>query len=98
MCIRDSRTAGSKAERLTGEMLAKEMESLGLTVTRDAFTLDGWDFHHAILSYQDMNGLQFEAQLGAYQTQFDTHGPQTFTLINAGRGTREELELSLIHI
>lgn len=41
------RTAGSPAEFETGEMLKKEMESIGLqNVTKDAFTLDGWTFDH----------------------------------------------------
>ena len=36
------RSAGSKAEFLTGEMLKKEMEEIGLSrVTKDEITVDG---------------------------------------------------------
>lgn len=39
------RSAGSKAEFLTGEMLKKEMEEIGLSgVTKDEITVDGWNF------------------------------------------------------
>lgn len=85
------RTAGSQAEFATGEMLAAEMRSLGLEVSKDQFRLDGWDFHHARLSWQDDEGQIREAELGGYQTEFDTGGPREFQLINAGRGTAEEL-------
>ena len=40
------RPAGSKAEFETGEMLKTEMEKIGLSeVTKDAVTVDGWEFH-----------------------------------------------------
>ena len=46
------RPAGSKAEFETGEMLKTEMEKIGLSeVTKDAVTVDGWEFHKAALSY-----------------------------------------------
>ena len=70
------RTAGSQAEFATGEMLAAEMRSLGLEVSKDQFRLDGWDFHHARLSWQDDEGQIREAELGGYQTEFDTGGPR----------------------
>ena len=42
------RPAGSQAEFKTGEMLKKEMESIGLSqVTKDAVTVDGWEFKKA---------------------------------------------------
>ena len=85
------RTAGSKAEFLTGELLAEEMRGIGLTVTKDEFTVDGWEFHHARLTYTGADGVEYTAELGGYQTNFDTHGKQEYTLINAGRGTEEEL-------
>ena len=86
------RTAGSRAEYLTGQMLAEEMAALGLVVTQDEFTLDGWDFHHARLSYIDPQGNLHSAELGGYQTDFDTQGKREYTLINAGRGTARELD------
>ena len=44
------RTAGSAAEAATGHMLYEEMCEIGLTdVSRDTFTLDGWEFEKAIL-------------------------------------------------
>ena len=48
------RPAGSKAEFATGEMLKTEMEALGLSdVTKDAVTVDGWEFHKATLRYEN---------------------------------------------
>ncbi|MEA4892399.1 MAG: M28 family peptidase [Peptococcaceae bacterium] len=85
------RTAGSQAEFQTGEMLAAEMKALGLEVTKEEFQLDGWDFHHARLSWQEEDGQWREAELGGYQTEFDTCGKGQYELINAGRGTAEEL-------
>lgn len=82
------RTAGSKAEFETGEMLKKEMENIGLkNVTKDAFTLDGWEFDHANLKYADE-----EIELGGYQTTFVTDGYEPFTLVDGGQGTKEDLE------
>ena len=85
------RTAGSRAEYLTGEMLCREMREIGLDVTKDAFTLDGWDFRHARLYFRDTFGKEQMAELGSYQTDFHTQGKKLFRLINAGRGTAEEL-------
>lgn len=51
------RPAGSKAEFETGEMLKTEMEKIGLSeVTKDAVTVDGWEFHKAALSYTNAAG------------------------------------------
>ena len=76
------RPAGSQAEFKTGEMLKKEMESIGLSqVTKDAVTVDGWEFKKAVLSYTDENGTRHEIQLGAYQTTFVTEGPKEFSLM-----------------
>ena len=48
------RTAGSNAETATGDMLYKEMKAIGLTdVTKDTFTLDGWEFEKAVLKFTD---------------------------------------------
>ena len=39
------RTAGSKAEIATGNMLYEEMKRIGLSdVTKDEFRLDSWEF------------------------------------------------------
>lgn len=99
------RTAGSRAEFETGEMLAAEMRAIGLEVEKHRFTLDGWDFHHARLTYKDNEGNEHTAELGGYQTDFDTKGPKHYTLIDAGTGTAEELDrldvrgkLVLVHI
>lgn len=86
------RTAGSKAEADTGEFLAAEMRAIGLEVQQDEFHLDGWDFHHARLSWTAADGAARTAELGSYQTSFDTRGKRVYKLINAGRATAEELE------
>ena len=99
------RTAGSRAEFETGELLAAEMRAIGLSVEKHRFTLDGWDFHHARLTYKDEEGRARTAELGSYQTDFDTKGPKHYTLIDAGTGTAAELDrldvrgkLVLVHI
>ena len=62
------RPAGSKAEFETGEMLKTEMEKIGLSeVTKDAVTVDGWEFHKAALSYTNAVGETVSAELGACQ-------------------------------
>ncbi len=86
------RPGGSKAEFETGEMLAAEMRAIGLEVTKDAFTLDGWDFHHARLTYKEEDGTPHTVELGGYQVQFDTKGPRPYTIIHGGHGTAEELD------
>ena len=59
------RPAGSKAEFETGEMLKTEMEKIGLSeVTKDAVTVDGWEFHKAALSYTNAVGETVSAELG----------------------------------
>ena len=86
------RTAGSEAERTTGDMLKAEMERIGLqNVTKDAFTLDTWTFTKAQLCFQDGTGETHTAELGGYQTDFRTDGAETFTVIDGGRGTEEDL-------
>ena len=48
------RTAGSKAELETGDILFEEMKRLGLSdVHKDKICVDSWDFHHAVLRYKD---------------------------------------------
>lgn len=76
------RPAGSKAEFETGEMLKTEMEKIGLSeVTKDAVTVDGWEFHKAALSYTNAVGETVSAELGAYQTTFVTDGPKEFSMM-----------------
>ena len=59
------RTAGSKAEFETGEMLKEEMERLGLSeVTKDAVTVDGWEFHKATLTWENAAGEETAVELG----------------------------------
>lgn len=82
------RTAGSKAEYDTGNLLAEEMRAIGLEgVTKDAITLDSWEFQKAVLRYRTLEGSIMECQLGAYQTSFDTHGFKEYTVVYLGRGT-----------
>ena len=87
------RTAGSKAEFETGELLVREMKEIGLKdVTKDRVEVDVWDFHHAVLSFRDQEGREHRFQLGAYQTQFDTHGPKEFSVVYVGKGTARDYE------
>ena len=80
------RPAGSKAEFETGEMLKTEMKKIGLSeVTKDAVTVDGWEFHKAALSYTNAAGETVSAELGAYQTTFVTDGPKEFSMMYLGK-------------
>ena len=82
------RTAGSAAETATGDMLYKEMKEIGLIdVTRDTFTLDGWEFEKAVLKFTDDDGLEHVFQMGGYQTNFETDGFQDYELVYLGKGT-----------
>ena len=100
------RTAGSEAELATGDMLKAEMESIGLqNVTKDEFTLDTWTFEKAQLSFTDSTGAEYTAELGGYQTDFVTDGPEAFTIVDGGEGTEADLDglnvtvnLALIYI
>ena len=77
------RSAGSKAEFLTGEMLKKEMEEIGLSrVTKDEITVDGWEFRKAVLYVLDENGKKREIRLGAYQTNCVTDGAEEYPLVD----------------
>ena len=87
------RTAGSEAELATGDMLKAEMESIGLqNVTKDEFTLDTWTFEKAQLSFTDSTGAEYTAELGGYQTDFVTDGPEAFTIVDGGEGTEADLD------
>lgn len=86
------RPGGSQAEFQTGEMLAEEMRALGLTVFKEPFRLDGWEFQKARLTYQGADGLSHTAELGGYQTDLQTGGPKEITVVNAGKGTARELD------
>lgn len=87
------RTAGSNAEFETGEMLKQEMEKIGLSnVSKDEFTLDGWEFDHARLTYNDLNNNEITIELGGYQTNFNTDGKKEYTLMDVNEGTMADLE------
>lgn len=85
------RTAGSKAEFLTGEMLATEMKAIGLSnVTKDEIILDGWEFTKAKLRVKTKNNIMYHFELGSYQTQFVTKGYQKFELVYLKKGTAND--------
>ena len=87
------RTAGSVAELATGDMLADTMRDIGFPkVYKDAITVDSWEFQKAELTFRDCNGTGRTVQLGAYQTQFVTDGPQKYALIYLGKGTKFDYE------
>lgn len=87
------RPAGSRAEFHTGELLCQEMKSLGLSdVTKDAVTVDGWEFKKAELTFTAEGQLPVTVSLGAYQTTFVTDGPETFSLVYLGKGTMADYE------
>lgn len=76
------RTAGSRAEILTGQLIYKEMQQIGLEhITKDEITVDSWEFQKAQLSFEDLDGQSYQFELGAYQTQFQTEGPQKFSAL-----------------
>lgn len=87
------RTAGSKAELATGDMLAEEMRQIGFPkVYKDAILVDSWEFQKAELTFSDSHGKERTVQLGAYQTQFVTGGSKQFSLVYLGKGTKSDYE------
>ena len=85
------RTAGSDAEHKTGDFLYEEMKRIGLkNVSKDEFWLDSWTFERAVLRFKDQNGSTHTCQMGAYQTNFETDGFESYDLIYAGRGTASD--------
>ena len=87
------RTAGSDAEHKTGDFLYEEMKRIGLqNVTKDEFWLDSWTFERAVLRFQDQHGELHTCQMGAYQTNFETDGFETYDLVYVGRGTASDYE------
>lgn len=86
------RTAGSSAERETGQLLYEEMKRIGLSnVRKDEITLDAWEFKKAELTFSCC-GEEKKVQLGAYQTEFVTEHQKPFQLVYAGRGTKKDYE------
>lgn len=86
------RTAGSRAEAATGDMLLEEMRAIGLEAEKDAFVLDGWEFEKAVLKFQGADGEPHTCQMGAYQTNFETEGFQELELVYLGKGTAADYE------
>lgn len=87
------RTAGSKAELATGEMLAQEMRTIGFPIVhKDAITVDEWEFERAKMTFLNEKGEEETIQLGAYQTNFVTDGPECYSVVYAGRGTLQDYE------
>ena len=87
------RTAGSLAERKTGDMLLEEMKKAGLTqVEKDKIRVDAWEFKKAVMRCHDREGICREIQLGAYQTDFKTAGFEPFSLTYVGKGTEKDYE------
>lgn len=85
------RTAGSRAEFETGEFILSEMNKIGLRTVKDRIIVDGWEFKHARLRFQNVHGKWQTLTLSAYQTQFITGGEQKFEIVNVGKGTMDEL-------
>lgn len=87
------RTAGSEAERKTGEKIGEEMKDIGLVeVTKDKFKVDSWEFEKADLTFTDVEGQEHLAVLGGYQVNFDTKGVKELEVVYAGKGTAADLE------
>lgn len=85
------RTAGSDAEHETGDFLYEEMKRIGLkNVTKDEFWLDSWTFERAVLRFKDKSGSTHTCQMGAYQTNFETDGFESYDLVYIGRGTSSD--------
>ena len=87
------RTAGSVAERQAGQFLAREMERIGFSdVSCDRIDVDAWEFERAELTVEEAGREPHHFQLGAYQTHFVTDGPESFQLVDVGRGTAADYE------
>lgn len=87
------RTAGSRAERKTGDLLVEEMKKIGLRkVKKDKISVDAWEFKKADLFFEDLEGVRQEICLGAYQTHFVTQGEEMYELVYLGKGTAKDYE------
>lgn len=87
------RTAGSLAERATGDLLMAEMEAIGFKrVRKYEISVDSWEFKKAVLRYCDREGREHVCQLGAYQTDFHTDGFENFSVAYVGKGTAADYE------
>ncbi|MFT4006082.1 MAG: hypothetical protein QM683_10785 [Lacrimispora sp.] len=87
------RTAGSEAEKKTGEMIRQEMECMGLSnIRKESFCLDSWEFKKAVLEYKDSEGKTWACHLGAYQTDFHTQGFMEYSLVYVGKGRAADYE------
>lgn len=85
------RTAGSKAEFLTGEMLEHEMKEIGLSnVHKDEITLDSWEFKKAKLQMITKDQITYHFELGSYQTGFVTNGYEEYDLVYVKKGTAND--------
>lgn len=85
------RTAGSEAEHQAGDFLYEEMTQLGLSnVHKDEFSLDGWTFEKANMTFTDSQGNEYASVLGAYQVNFDTEGEKEFDIVYVNKGTEED--------
>lgn len=61
------RAAGLRAEFETGEMLVREIESLGFSdMHKDRICVDSWEFEKATMVPTDSRGREHRSQLGAY--------------------------------
>jgi len=87
------RTAGSKAETEAGDYIKETMEAIGMTsVEKEEYTLDGWTFDHANLTFKDKDGKEKTAILGGYQTNFETNGKKEYEVVYANQGTEADFK------
>ena len=54
--------------------------------------MDAWEFERAELTVEEAGRAPHHFQLGAYQTHFVTDGPESFQLVDVGRGTAADYE------
>lgn len=86
------RSASSPAETEVANYVADVLNELGLeNVTVDEFTLDGWVFKGANLTFTDKDGAEKRIDLAAYQTTIVAQNEE-IEIVYAGEGTEEDYE------
>ena len=83
------RTAGSDAEHKAADFIAREMETIGLTVEKVPVTVDKWQFNDASLT---VDGTDIDIMPASYATSGTDADGITAELVDVGTGTAWEYE------
>ena len=87
------RTAGSRAEFLTGKMLEEEMGRIGLPeVRRDEIRTDAWEFQKAELAFEEEDGRNEPSNWAPIRRTFLPEGRRPFLWSTRGKARWRTIE------